>query len=80
MNTRLLAIIIKELWAVLRDPRGRIILVVPPILQLVLFSAAATLEVKNVTIGIYNRDDGAASREDAQPVGVEGETRHACSD
>ncbi len=63
MNTRLLAIIIKELWAVLRDPRGRIILVVPPILQLVLFSAAATLEVKNVTIGIYNRDDGAASRE-----------------
>ena len=53
MNTRLLAIIIKELWAVLRDPRGRIILVVPPILQLVLFSAAATLEVKNVTIGIY---------------------------
>ena len=63
MNTRLIAMIVKELWAVLRDPRGRIILVVPPILQLVLFSAAATLEVKNVTIGIYNRDDGAASRE-----------------
>ena len=63
MNSRLIAMIVKELWAVLRDPRGRIILVVPPILQLVLFSAAATLEVKNVTIGIYNRDDGAASRE-----------------
>ena len=63
MNGRLIAMIVKELWAVLRDPRGRIILIVPPILQLVLFSAAATLEVKNVTIGIYNRDDGAASRE-----------------
>ena len=63
MNSRLVAMIVKELWAVLRDPRGRIILIVPPILQLVLFSAAATLEVKNVTIGIYNRDDGAASRE-----------------
>ncbi|MEO6716815.1 MAG: ABC transporter permease [Novosphingobium sp.] len=63
MNSRLLAMIVKELWAVLRDPRGRIILVVPPIIQLVLFSAAATLEVKNVTIGIYSRDDGAASRE-----------------
>lgn len=63
MNGRLVAMIVKELWAVLRDPRGRIILIVPPILQLVLFSAAATLEVKNVTIGVYNRDDGAASRE-----------------
>lgn len=63
MNSRLIAMIVKELWAVLRDPRGRIILVVPPIIQLVLFSAAATLEVKNVTIGVWNRDDGAASRE-----------------
>ncbi len=63
MNGRLLAMIIKELWAVLRDPRGRIILVLPPILQLVLFSAAATLEVKNVTIGVYDRDGGAAASE-----------------
>lgn len=63
MNGRLLAMIIKELWAVLRDPRGRIILIIPPILQLVLFSAAATLEVKNVTIGVYDRDGGAASSE-----------------
>jgi ABC-2 type transport system permease protein len=63
MSSRLLAIIIKELWAVLRDPRGRIILVVPPILQLILFSAAATLEVKSVTIGIYDRDGGPAAVE-----------------
>lgn len=63
MSARLIAMIVKELWAVLRDPRGRIVLVVPPILQLVLFSAAATLEVRNVTIGVYNRDNGAASRE-----------------
>ncbi len=61
--TRLFAMIVKELWAVLRDPRGRIILVIPPIIQLVLFSAAATLEVKNVRIGIYDRDGGAASAE-----------------
>lgn len=63
MTGRLMAMIVKELWAVLRDPRGRIILVVPPILQLVLFSAAATLEVKNVTVGVYDRDGGAASSE-----------------
>lgn len=63
MNGRLIAIMVKELWAVLRDPRGRIILVIPPIIQLILFSAAATLEVKNVTIGVYDRDGGAASTE-----------------
>jgi ABC-2 type transport system permease protein len=63
MMGRLVAMIVKELWAALRDPRGRITLILPPIIQLVLFAAAATLEVKNVTIGVYNRDDGAASSE-----------------
>ncbi|MGY4395898.1 ABC-2 type transport system permease protein [Sphingomonas sp. UYAg733] len=60
---RLLAMIVKELWATLRDPRARITLILPPILQLVLFSAAATLEVKNVTVGVWDRDGGAASAE-----------------
>ena len=61
--TRLLAVIVKELWAVFRDPRARLTLIMPPILQLVLFSAAATLEVKNVSLGVYDRDGGAASSE-----------------
>jgi ABC-2 type transport system permease protein len=60
---RILAMIVKELLEVLRDPLSRLTLIVPPILQLVVFSAAATLEVKNVTIGVYNRDGGAASTE-----------------
>lgn len=63
VSGRLVAMIVKELWAVLRDPRGRIILFVPPLLQLILFSAAATLEVKNVDLGVLNRDAGAASTE-----------------
>lgn len=60
---RTLAMVIKEIWAVLRDPRGRIILVIPPILQLVLFTYAATLEVRNVDIGVYDRDQGRWSAE-----------------
>lgn len=56
------AMIIKEMWAVLRDPRARIILIVPPILQLVLFASAATLEVKNVEIGVLDLDNGPAAR------------------
>lgn len=60
---RIMAMIVKELLATLRDPRARITLIIPPIIQLVLFSAAATLEVKNVTIGVWNRDNGAAATE-----------------
>ena len=44
---RLKALIVKELLAVLRDPKGRTILIGPPIIQLLVFSYAATLEVKN---------------------------------
>ncbi len=76
MNGRLLAMIVKELWAMLRDPRGRIILVIPPIVQLVLFSAAATLEVKNVTVGVYDRDGGAASAEFVNQLAGSPNIRH----
>jgi ABC-2 type transport system permease protein len=55
---RLKALIIKELLAVLRDPKGRMILIGPPILQLFVFSYAATLEVRNVDVMALNRDAG----------------------
>jgi len=55
---RLKALIIKELLAVLRDPKGRMILIAPPILQLFVFSYAATLEVRNVDVMVLNRDAG----------------------
>lgn len=60
---RLRAIIVKELWAVLRDPRARITLIVPPIIQLLIFGFASTLEVKNVSIGVLDRDGGQWSHE-----------------
>lgn len=56
--TRLRALIVKELLAVLRDPKGRVILIVPPIIQLVVFSYAATLEVRNVDVMVLNHDAG----------------------
>lgn len=58
MFERIKALIIKELLAVWRDPRSRIVLIVPPLIQLFIFSFAATLDVKNVPIGILNRDNG----------------------
>lgn len=59
MWNRIKALIYKETLAVLRDKKSRIILIVPPILQLFVFAFAATLDVKNVPIGIVNRDSGA---------------------
>ncbi|KFI25261.1 membrane protein [Haematobacter missouriensis] len=56
--TRLRALIVKELLAILRDPKSRIIVIVPPIIQLVVFSFAATLEVRNVDVMVLNRDAG----------------------
>lgn len=62
-NPRLRAQIIKELLSVLRDPRSRIVLIVPPIMQLIIFSFAATLDVTNIDVAVYNRDAGNASHE-----------------
>lgn len=65
---RLRALIIKELLAILRDPRGRMVIIVPPILQLLVFSYAATLEVKNADIVILNRDSGKWGHELIQRI------------
>lgn len=58
MIQRILALIWKELLAAMRDPKSRISILLPPIIQLIIFTPAATLDVKNVPIGILNRDNG----------------------
>jgi ABC-2 type transport system permease protein len=63
MWTRLRALIVKELLVVLRDPKSRLILIVPPLAQLVVFSFAATLEVKNVDLALLNQDTGRQGQE-----------------
>lgn len=63
MFGRILALLIKETHAIWRDKKSRMVLIVPPIIQLLLFSFAATLDVKNVTLGILNRDEGEQSIE-----------------
>lgn len=63
MLGRILTLIYKEILAVWRDKKSRFVLIVPPIIQLMIFSLAATLDVKNVPIAILNRDNGAESYE-----------------
>lgn len=66
MWNRIISLIKKELLAVLRDPKSRSAIIFPPIIQLVIFVFAATLDVKNVPIGILNRDNGEQGYEFVQ--------------
>lgn len=66
MWNRIKALIYKEILMVLRDKQSRFILIIPPILQLFVFAFAATLDVKDVPIGIFNRDNGEKGFELAQ--------------
>ncbi|MGJ0624140.1 ABC transporter permease [Xenorhabdus bovienii] len=59
----LYTLVIKELQSLLRNPQTRATLIVPVLFQMTLFPWAATLEVKNATIAIYNEDKGQASIE-----------------
>lgn len=60
---RLRAQFIKEVFSVLRDPRSRMVIFAPPLLQLLIFAFAATLEVSNVELAVYNQDSGRWSQE-----------------
>ena len=70
LSPRLRAQILKELLCVLRDPKSRIAMIVPPLLQLFIFSFANTLEVRNVDLAVYNRDSGRGGYELLARIGA----------
>ncbi|WP_042859505.1 ABC transporter permease [Dickeya sp. NCPPB 3274] len=63
MLHRLWTLIRKELQSLLREPQTRAILVLPVLLQVLLFPFAATLDVTDATLAIYSEDNGPASVE-----------------
>src|SRR5438552_190280 len=60
---RIIALVRKELLAILKDPRGRILLFAPPVLQCLIFGYAATYDLINVPYAVFDRDHSAASRD-----------------
>ena len=60
---RVWALVVKELLSVWRDKKSRFVLIVPPLIQLAVFSYAATYDVTDVTVALFNQDQGLASRE-----------------
>lgn len=63
MLQRLIAIIRKELIGMLRDRRTRISMIIPPVIQLLIFAQAATMEVKNIELAIVDLDRGPVAAE-----------------
>jgi ABC-2 type transport system permease protein len=63
MLRRLYFLIVKELITIWSDKKSRFVLIGPILIQLVVFSYAITLEVKNVSIGILDKDGGGAAHE-----------------
>ena len=61
--SRLRALLGKEFRQLFRDPRMRFFVVVPPLVQLLIFGYAATFDVKYADIGVVDDSRSASSRE-----------------
>jgi len=60
---RILALIRKELLAILKDPRSRFTVLGPPIFQTLIFGYAATYDLSQVRYAVYDQDRSEASRQ-----------------
>ena len=63
MLRRILSLIKKEFILIWKDPKSRALIVIPPILQLVIFAHAATMEVKNIDMAVLDRSQTLQSRD-----------------
>ncbi len=69
---RIHALVLKEFQTLLSTKSGWVLLVMPVILQTALFPFAATLEVKNASLAVFNEDRGRASVELMQRFAASG--------
>lgn len=60
---RIIALIRKELITTWKDPKSRSIIIGLPLLQLIIFANAITMEVKNIDVTVVDRDKSVESRE-----------------
>ncbi len=60
---RIIALTRKELLAVLKDRRARMSLLIPPVVQSLIFGYAATYDLTRVPYAVFDQDRSAASRD-----------------
>ena len=63
MGKRVLALVKKEFLAIFKDKKSRLTVIVPPLVQLVVFSYAATYDLGEVPYAVFNEDRGALARD-----------------
>lgn len=69
---RIHALVRKEFQSLLSTKSGRLLLIMPVIIQTALFPFAATLEVSNASLAVFNEDQGMASVEMMQRFAASG--------
>ena len=62
MNSRLMSIIRKEFIQIFRDPRTLVLIIVMPMLQLFLLGYAATTDVKNISLAVWDQSHSPQAR------------------
>lgn len=62
MFRRIIALMKKEFLAIWKDPKSRALVIFPPILQLLIFAQAATMEVRNIDMAVLDRSQTLQSR------------------
>lgn len=62
MLRRIFSLIRKEFILIWKDPRSRTIILVPPLLQLIIFAHAATMEVRNIPMIVLDKCQTVESR------------------
>lgn len=63
MMGRLLALIRKEALAIKNDKKSLFVVIVPPLIQVLMFSFAATLEIKHIDLAVFDQDGTHTSQE-----------------
>jgi ABC-2 type transport system permease protein len=62
MGSRIIPVIRKEFIQIIRDPRTLAVMFVAPLMQLILLGYAATTDVRNVPMAVFDQDRSAESR------------------
>lgn len=62
MFRRIISLIKKEFILIWKDPRSRSLIIIPPLLQLIVFAHAATMEVRNIKMAVLDKCQTVESR------------------
>jgi ABC-2 type transport system permease protein len=63
VGKRIFALMIKEFLSLLKDKKSRVVVIVPPLLQLIVFGYAASFDLVHVPYAVYDEDRGTAAQD-----------------